>query len=168
MIDLMQAAASDAAELARIQVDSWQAYTDIFTPAYMAEHNSFERRFLYWMTLLTREIDRTYLIKADGHSVGYITLGYPRDDNATPGTLELTALYLSTAEQNKGYAAHVMRRILGSLKEAGYDRLSLWVLKDNARAIQFYQHFGFTFDGLEMTLPIHGAILQTRMSKVLS
>lgn len=167
MIDLCQAQVGDAAELARIQVDSWQAYTHIFTPAYMANHNTFETRFLYWMNVLTREGDRTYLIRDDAEAVGYITIGYPREDTAPVSALELTALYLKTAHIGKGYGAHVMRRIFTSVKAAGYDRLTLWVLRDNDRAIQFYRHFGFDFDGLEMTLPIHGAILETRMSKLL-
>ena len=80
MIDLRQATVSDAAELARIQVDSWQTFTDIFSPAYMASHNTFEHRFLDWMNLLTRDGDRTYLVQDDGRSVGYITLGYPKDE----------------------------------------------------------------------------------------
>ena len=42
MIDLRQAGVDDAAELSRIQVDSWQAYESIFSPAYMAQHNTFE------------------------------------------------------------------------------------------------------------------------------
>ena len=32
MIDLRQAGVDDAAELSRIQVDSWQAYESIFPP----------------------------------------------------------------------------------------------------------------------------------------
>lgn len=167
MIDLRQAELNDAAELSRIQVDGWQSYEHIFTPAYLASHNTFERRFLYWMNILTRNIDRTYLIEDDGTAVGYITIGYPQDDDVRPGTLQLTALYLKKEAIGKGYGAHVMRRILSSIKTAGYDRLSLWVLRDNERAIRFYRHFGFDFDGLEMTLPIHGAILQARMSRPL-
>lgn len=167
MIDLRQATINDAAELARIQVDSWQAFTDIFTPAYMASHNTFERRFLYWMNVLTRDGDRTYLIEEDGRSIGYITIGYPKDEYISVGALELTAIYLKTAEIGKGYGAYIMRRLFTSIKAAGYDRLSLWVLKENQRAIDFYRHFDFDFDGIEMTLPIHGAILQTRMSRAL-
>ena len=165
MIDLRQATVNDAAELSRIQVDSWTVFTDIFSPAYMANHNTFEHRFLYWMNILTRDIDRTYLIEVDGKSVGYITIGYPRDDDLACDTLELTALYLKTESIGKGYGAHVMRRIFSSIKDAGFNRLSLWVLKDNTRAIDFYRHFDFSFDGVDMTLPIHGAILETRMSR---
>ena len=69
MIDLRQAELNDAAELSRIQVDGWQSYEHIFTPAYLASHNTFERRFLYWMNILTRNIDRTYLIEDDGTAV---------------------------------------------------------------------------------------------------
>ena len=167
MIDLYETGINDAAELARIQVDSWQSYRDIFSPAYMASYNSFENRFLNWMDLLKRDIDRTYLIRDEGRTVGYVTIGYPRDDDLPSTTMELTSLYLKTEEQGKGYAAHIVRRVLEELKAAGYKRLSLWVLKDNQRAIDFYRHFDFGFDGVEMTLPIHGAILQTRMSRPL-
>ncbi len=167
MIDLRQAAISDAAELARIQVDSWQAFTDIFTPAYMASHNTFEHRFLYWMNVLTRDSDRTYLISDNGRNIGYVTLGYPKDEYTSVGALELIAIYLKTEAIGKGYGAYIMRRLFTSIKAAGYNHLSLWVLKDNQRAINFYRHFEFEFDGIEMTLPIHGAILQTRMSRPL-
>ena len=115
MIDLRQAGVDDAAELSRIQVDSWQAYESIFSPAYMAQHNT----------------------------------------------------YIRTAETGKGYGSYVLRRLFTSVKTAGYDRITLWVLKDNRRAIAFYRHFGFTPDGFEMSLPIQGPILETRMSREL-
>ena len=151
MIDLRQAGVDDAAELSRIQVDSWQAYESIFSPAYMAQHNTFERRFLYWMNVLLRGDGRTYLIEDDGQSIGYVTISYPRDEDLPSGTLELTSLYI----------------LFTSVKTAGYDRITLWVLKDNRRAIAFYRHFGFTPDGFEMSLPIQGPILETRMSREL-
>ena len=90
-----------------------------------------------------------------------------RDEDAPAGTLQLINLYLRTSAIGKGYGAYVMRRLFTSVKTAGYDRLLLWVLKDNDRAIAFYRHFGFDFDGLEITLPIHGAILECRMSRSL-
>lgn len=108
MIDLRQAGVDDAAELSRIQVDSWQAYESIFSPAYMAQHNTFERRFLYWMNVLLRGDGRTYLIEDDGQSVGYVTIGYPRDEDLPSGTLELTSLYIRTAETGKGYGSYVL------------------------------------------------------------
>ena len=167
MIDLRQAGVDDAAELSRIQVDSWQAYESIFSPAYMAQHNTFERRFLYWMNVLLRGDGRTYLIEDDGQSIGDVTISYPRDEDLPSGTLELTSLYIRTAETGKGYGSYVLRRLFTSVKTAGYDRITLWVLKDNRRAIAFYRHFGFTPDGFEMSLPIQGPILETRMSREL-
>ena len=167
MIDLRQAGVDDAAELSRIQVDSWQAYESIFSPAYMAQHNTFERRFLYWMNVLLRGDGRTYLIEDDGRSVGYVTVGYPRDEDLPSGTLELTNLYIRTAESGKGYGSYVLRRLFTSVKAAGYERMSLWVLKGNSRAIAFYHRFGFAFDDFDTSLPIQGPILETRMSRSL-
>lgn len=168
MINLRQAQTNDAAELARIQVNSWLAFSHIFSPEYMEKHNTFERRFFYWMGLLERNVDRTYLIELDGLPIGYVTVGFPREDNAAPDTLEVTALYLKENYIGQGYGAYVMRRLFTSVKAAGYRRLTLWVLKENRRALRFYEHLGFNFDGIEMTLPVQGAILQSRMSKVLS
>ena len=111
MIDLRQAGVDDAAELSRIQVDSWQAYESIFSPAYMAQHNTFERRFLYWMNVLLRGDGRTYLIEDDGQSIGYVTISYPRDEDLPSGTLELTSLYIRTAETGKGYGSYVLLSI---------------------------------------------------------
>ena len=79
MIDLRQAGVDDAAELSRIQVDSWQAYESIFSPAYMAQHNTFERRFLYWMNVLLRGDGRTYLIETTAKASAM-------SPSATPGT----------------------------------------------------------------------------------
>lgn len=167
MIELRQAQTNDAAELARIQVNSWMEFSHIFSPAYMEKHNTFERRFFYWMDLLERNIDRTYLIELDSLPIGYVTIGFPREDNTAPDTLELTALYLKRNYMGQGHGAYVMRRLFTSIKAAGYSRLTLWVLKENHHAVRFYQHLGFTDDGVEMTLPTQGAIFQTRMSRTL-
>lgn len=80
------------------------AYESIFSPAYMAQHNTFERRFLYWMNVRCGGDGRTYLTEDDGQSIGYVTISYPRDEDLPSGTLELTSLYIRTAETGKGTA----------------------------------------------------------------
>ena len=39
----------------------------------------------------------------------------------------------------------------------------LWVLKDNKRAIAFYQKMGFTFDGQEKILELGKPVKELRM-----
>jgi RimJ/RimL family protein N-acetyltransferase len=44
-----------------------------------------------------------------------------------------------------------------------YDRIALWVLKGNQKAIPFYQRFGFSFDGKEKKLLIGTHVIEQRM-----
>jgi ribosomal protein S18 acetylase RimI-like enzyme len=46
--------------------------------------------------------------------------------------------------------------------------ISLWVLKDNERAINFYHSFEFQPDGTEKTLESLGNIVEVRLVKQLS
>ena len=44
-----------------------------------------------------------------------------------------------------------------------FSEIYLWVLKDNKRAIAFYQKMGFTFDGQEKMLDLGKPIIEIRM-----
>ncbi|MFR6876848.1 GNAT family N-acetyltransferase, partial [Streptococcus pneumoniae] len=44
-----------------------------------------------------------------------------------------------------------------------FSEIFLWVLKDNKRAIAFYQKMGFTFDGQEKILELGKPIKEKRM-----
>ena len=44
-----------------------------------------------------------------------------------------------------------------------FSEIYLWVLKDNKRAIAFYQKMGFTFDGQEQILKLGKPIKELRM-----
>ena len=44
-----------------------------------------------------------------------------------------------------------------------FSEIQLWVLKDNKRAIAFYQKMGFTFDGQEKVLDLGKPVKELRM-----
>ena len=44
-----------------------------------------------------------------------------------------------------------------------YPKTAVWVLKDNSRAIAFYEHFGFCFDGREEILELGAPVTAVRM-----
>lgn len=44
-----------------------------------------------------------------------------------------------------------------------FSEIYLWVLKDNKRAIAFYQKMGFTFDGQEKILELGKPVKELRM-----
>lgn len=51
------------------------------------------------------------------------------------------------------------------LRELDYPRVAVWVLKDNKRAIKFYEKCGFRFDGREGELILGTPIVEVRMIK---
>ena len=43
------------------------------------------------------------------------------------------------------------------------DEIAVWVLKNNKRAIRFYERFGYRFDGEEKTLVLGSPIVEVKM-----
>ena len=77
--------------------------------------------------------------------VGFVCYG-DRGDEA-PGYGEIFALYVLSEYYGKGVSSKLMQAGLEHIKD--YPIKCLWVLKNNARAIRFYQKCGFHFDGTE-------------------
>ena len=48
-------------------------------------------------------------------------------------------------------------------KLAAYKKISVWVLKDNERAIKFYEKYGFRFDGTEQEVKLGTSNTELRM-----
>ena len=90
--------------------------------------------------------DNLIIAKADGRVIGFVGFG-DRGDEA-PDTGEIFALYVLAEYYGKGVAQQLMQAALRQLKH--YPLICLWVLKDNKRAICFYQKCGFVPDGEEM------------------
>ena len=58
-----------------------------------------------------------------------------------------------------------MEFILSHARAQGYTALSLWVLRDNARAVRFYRRHGFSPDGQAKTLAAEAPVLVERYLK---
>lgn len=90
------------------------------------------------------------LVAKDANRViGFV--GYGDRGNEAPETGEIFALYVLSEYYGKGVAQQLMRAGLEQLKN--YPQVCLWVLKENRRAISFYQKCGFAPDGEELVSP---------------
>ena len=90
------------------------------------------------------------LIAKDGERVvGFV--GYGDRGEEAPDVGEIFALYVLSAYYGTGVGQQLMEAGLEQLK--GYPQVCLWVLKDNARAIRFYEKCGFRATGEEMVSP---------------
>jgi ribosomal protein S18 acetylase RimI-like enzyme len=90
------------------------------------------------------------LIAKDGERVvGFV--GYGDRGEEAPDVGEIFALYVLSEYYGTGVGQKLMEAGLEQLK--GYPAVCLWVLKDNGRAIRFYEKCGFRATGEEMISP---------------
>lgn len=91
------------------------------------------------------------LIAKDGERVA----GFAGYGEADPSTGELFALYVLKEYRGTGVAQSLLAATLEQLSK--YPTIGLWVLKENPRAIRFYEKNGFRKTGEEQYLPSVGA-----------
>ena len=93
--------------------------------------------------------DNLIVAKDNSRVLGFVGFG-DRGDEA-PGIGEIFAMYVLSEYYGTGVAQKLMEAGLKQLE--GYPKVCLWVLKDNKRAIRFYEKCGFSSDGEEMISP---------------
>ena len=134
---------------------TWREAYDDLLPAEFQETMTLERcRFF------SKKYPENTLIAMDGMKVvGFISYGNFRDKTMQAG--EIIALYVLKDYYGKGIAQKLVKAALTALDS--FSEIFLWVLKDNKRAITFYQKMGFTFDGQEKILELGKPIKEKRM-----
>jgi ribosomal protein S18 acetylase RimI-like enzyme len=124
---------------------SWhEAYPGIISREYLDKHTleRCEKLAFRW--------GGNILVAKDGDRVvGFV--GYGDRGEEAPNTGEIFAMYVLSEYYGKGVAQQLMKTGLEQLN--GYSQICLWVLKENKRAIHFYQKCGFISDGEELVSP---------------
>ncbi|MBQ9827813.1 MAG: GNAT family N-acetyltransferase, partial [Lachnospiraceae bacterium] len=91
-----------------------------------------------------------FIIAKDGDRVvGYIAYGDP--DEGPSGTGAIFGLYVLSEYHGTGVGRQLMDAALSQLKDRS--QIFLWTLKENKRAIRFYDKCGFHPDGEETINP---------------
>ena len=134
---------------------TWRVAYDDLLPAEFQETMTLDRcRFF------SQKYPENTLIAMDGKKVvGFISYGNYRDETIQAG--EIIALYVLKDYYGKGVSKQLMHAAFVALDQ--FSEIYLWVLKDNKRAIAFYQKMGFTFDGQEKILKLGKPVKELRM-----
>ena len=134
---------------------TWREAYDDLLPEEFQETMTLDRcRFL------SQKYPENTLIAMDGKKVvGFISYGNFRDETIQAG--EIIALYVLKDYYGKGVSKQLMHAAFVALDQ--FSEIYLWVLKDNKRAIAFYQKMGFTFDGQEQILTLGKSVKELRM-----
>ncbi|MFS8971553.1 GNAT family N-acetyltransferase [Streptococcus mitis] len=131
-----------------------EAYDEILSEEFQEQMTLDKCRFY------SQKYPENTLIAMDGKKVvGFISYGNFRDETIQAG--EIIALYVLKDYYGKGIAQKLMKAALTALDY--FSEIFLWVLKDNKRAIAFYQKIGFTVDGQEKILDLGKPVKELRM-----
>lgn len=93
--------------------------------------------------------NNTLVAKDRDNVIGFVCYGDRGDD--APDVGEIFALYVLADFYGKGVGLKLMKAGLEQIKT--FLQVRLWVLKENKRAIRFYEKCGFQPDGAEMMSP---------------
>ena len=134
---------------------TWREAYDDLLPANYQETMTLEK-----FRFFSQKYPENTLIAMDGKKVvGFISYGNYRDETIQAG--EIIALYVLKDYYGKGVSKQLMHAAFVALNQ--FSKIYLWVLKDNKRAIAFYQKMGFTFDGQEQILKLGKPVKELRM-----
>ncbi|MCL2044808.1 MAG: GNAT family N-acetyltransferase [Oscillospiraceae bacterium] len=144
---IRKALAEDAYEYAALHIACWKAaYKGIISDEYLQNMSVDEMGERTQQYLQNPGDFLYYCLEFDGSMIGRLVLNKSRDDDK-PDAAEIGAMYLLDAYWDKGLGRKMMEFSLEEFQRMGYSEMILWVLEANNRARQFYEKFGFAFDG---------------------
>ncbi len=143
-----------------VHYQSWhETYPGLMDAAYLKAH-TLEK----CIANSRRWTDNTLIAKDGDRVVGFAAYGSCRDGDL-PDCGEVGALYVLREYHGTDVGYRLMQAAVKELSE--YDKIVVWVLDGNDRAIRFYRRFGFEFDGkqgvLDLGLPAGMVSVRRRM-----
>jgi GNAT superfamily N-acetyltransferase len=145
LVTFRQATPSDANAIADIHDAAWRSTYQGLIPHLYLERMIARRGPLWWERQIRRG-SKISLLVFDGVPQGYAAWGEARGSWPWPAG-EIFELYVAPIFQGIGLGKRLFAAAKEELKQAGYDRLVVWALKDNEHACVFYDALG----GVELT-----------------
>ena len=142
-IVVREAGAGDAANIARVHVESSRAAHAGLLPDETLSAFTFERRLMTWAETLADEGrgEFVYVAEEAGRVVGFASGGPVRaGDAAFDG--ELYTVYVLPARQRSGAGRRLMLAVAERLVSEGFRAMLLWVLEESEPARRFYESLG--------------------------
>jgi ribosomal protein S18 acetylase RimI-like enzyme len=134
----------DAAEIARVHVDSWRtSYRGLLADDFLeslSEAGYTER----WRRVIGDGTSRVFVVEEPEGIVGFASGGRERaGESGFEG--ELYAIYLVAGSQRLGHGRELVRAMAAALRDMGLSDMIVWVLRDNVPAREFYERLGGSY-----------------------
>ncbi|HEY3780133.1 MAG TPA: GNAT family N-acetyltransferase [Fimbriimonadaceae bacterium] len=159
------ATVADAQEIAIVHVKAWQKSYAGIVPDHVLDNLSIESRTKRWEEILVNPETKstTWVLEADGHILGWCSIGPNRDEGSSELSGEVWAMYVHPDAQRKGVGTALMQQAISALRNAGYEDAILWVLTNNTQGRFFYEATGWKETLATKEIEMGGtALLETR------
>lgn len=144
---------SDAPEVARVHIATWQsAYRDQLPSVFLDSLSAqLERRTTFWErwvgSVAPERGQRALVVEVEGRVAGFVTFGPEEAEPRDPRVGEVYAIYLDPPYWNLGHGRALLEAAVSGLRDGGYQEATLWVLETNTRTRRFYEIAGWGADG---------------------
>lgn len=155
-VTLRYAKASDAEAIGSINHRGWQTAYRGLVPDEVLDSLDLDDNIQRWTEFVSQgqHIDamgrssgyRHVVADLAGVVVGHLTVGPSRDEGAT-GIGEVMAIYVDPDHKRQGVGSELLVTGHRILRNAGFDRATLWTLRGNEPTIGFYRKHGWDLDG---------------------
>lgn len=144
--EVRKAVKSDSKDLANIIVESWKsAYSDIIPKDEIVRFLDKEKREKQFERFIDDE--EIVLIGLYNEKPCGLVFANKDNDEDLQDCGSIYSIYLLEECWGKGLASKLMDMATDILRECGCNNASLWVYEENKRAINFYEKYGFRYDG---------------------
>jgi len=167
---------ADAADLARIQVASWQAgYTDLVPAPVLAELTSeaaVKRWQEQWEAAVTSPPTSRHRVlvaveRGSGRTpavAGFTSFGPATDPGLWPATdAELFELHVHPDRVRRGHGSRLLNAVADTVREDGFHTLCGWTLESDTSLRDFLEAAGWALDGARRELDMGTPVPQVRL-----
>lgn len=142
------ACSRDALAIAEVHMASRQtAYRGII-PDEILDRIELGRREAQWLSNIEAGVTRILVAEEFDAIRGFAAFASTRDPDEDPSKVaEIQAIYVEPEAWRKGIGKSLCKSVFADLRSANFSQVTLWVLRNNERAIGFYESMGFSRDG---------------------
>jgi ribosomal protein S18 acetylase RimI-like enzyme len=90
-------------------------------------------------------------------------IGVTREPNAPPYECHIEYMWIWPEYRARGVGQHMLRTVLGQLRECGMRTVRLWVLDGNDTAVRLYERAGFRSTGEVQAIATRPGRTEARM-----
>ncbi|MGI8667745.1 MAG: GNAT family N-acetyltransferase [Jatrophihabitans sp.] len=168
--------AADAAEIGRLQTETWRIAYQKVLPAQVLAGLDAEQFAAGWRSAILEPPSASHhvLLAMEGeHRVGFAAFGPDADhqpgDPDPAGTAAIGVLLVEPRWGRRGHGSRLLAAVADTATGAGLSRLVAWVAATDTASLEFYRSAGWAADGLRRELDTGaGTVAELRLHAALA